>query len=220
MRSSWVLVSLVSHSVAITAAVIAPLVAAVDLPEVHSPLPAYVAVFAKDIQLPSPPVRRQAPTSAQVVHSGPPIEAPRGFREEPPLRQLEGPAPDVERSGPVGVIDLGIFGEIVPPPLPPAERPPVRCVSGGDVKMPRKIVDVAPVYPAIAISARKEGVVILEAVIDKQGNVKDVRVLRSIPLLDEAAIDAVRQWRYTPTLLNGQPVSVIVTVTVNFTLGR
>jgi protein TonB len=74
------------------------------------------------------------------------------------------------------------------------------------------------VYPPIAQSARVQGVVILEAVIGPTGKVQDVKVLRSIPLLDQAAIDAVRQWEYTPTTLNGVPVPVIMTVTVNFTL--
>jgi protein TonB len=61
-------------------------------------------------------------------------------------------------------------------------------------------------------------VVILEAVIDAQGRVESVRVLRSIALLDQAAADAVRQWRFTPTLLNGEPVPIVMTVTVNFAL--
>ncbi|MND07525.1 Gram-negative bacterial tonB protein [compost metagenome] len=63
-----------------------------------------------------------------------------------------------------------------------------------------------------------QGVVIIEATISTTGTVTDVRVLRSIPLLDQAAIDAVRQWQYSPTLLNGVPVPVIMTVTVQFTL--
>ena len=75
-----------------------------------------------------------------------------------------------------------------------------------------------PVYPPVAQSARVQGIVILEAVIGPNGNVTEVKVLRSVPLLDEAAITAVKQWQYTPTLLNGVPVPVIMTVTVNFTL--
>jgi protein TonB len=63
-----------------------------------------------------------------------------------------------------------------------------------------------------------QGVVILEAVIGVDGRVSDARILRSIPLLDQAAIDAVQQWEYTPTMLNGVPVPVIMTVTVQFTL--
>jgi protein TonB len=77
---------------------------------------------------------------------------------------------------------------------------------------------MAPVYPAIARAAHVEGVVILEAVIGENGAVRDVRVLRSIQLLDDAATEAVRQWRFTPTLLNGQAVPVVMTVTVAFKL--
>ena len=81
-----------------------------------------------------------------------------------------------------------------------------------------KIKDVAPKYPSVALAARAEGVVILEATIGLTGMVEDVRILRSIPLLDAAALEAVRQWEYSPTLLNGVPVPVLITVTVNFTL--
>jgi protein TonB len=89
---------------------------------------------------------------------------------------------------------------------------------GGAIREPRKLRHVNPVYPDIARSARIQGIVILEATIDPQGRVNEVRVLRSVPLLDQAAIDAVRQWEYTPTVLNGVPVPVIMTVTVNFSL--
>ena len=89
---------------------------------------------------------------------------------------------------------------------------------GGNIKQPTKTKDVRPVYPPIAQSARVQGVVIIEAVIGPNGRVTDARVLRSIPLLDAAALDAVRQWEFTPTLLNGVPVPVIMTVTVNFAL--
>jgi protein TonB len=77
---------------------------------------------------------------------------------------------------------------------------------------------VRPVYPPEAKAARISGVVILEATIGVDGRVSDARVLRSIPALDQPAIDAVMQWEFTPTDLNGQPVPVIMTVTVNFTL--
>ena len=89
---------------------------------------------------------------------------------------------------------------------------------GGNIKQPTRIKDVKPIYPAIAQSARVQGVVIIEAIIGTNGKVQDAKVLRSIPLLDQAALDAVRQWEYSPTLLNGVPVPVIMTVTVNFTL--
>ena len=87
---------------------------------------------------------------------------------------------------------------------------------GGTIKTPTKIRDVRPVYPEIAMQAAVSGVVIIEARIGKDGSVEDARVLRSIPLLDQAAIDAVMQWQFVPTLMNGVPVPVIMTVTVNF----
>lgn len=89
---------------------------------------------------------------------------------------------------------------------------------GGDVKPPTKIRDVRPVYPLEAQAAKVMGVVIIEARIEPDGTVGNAQVLRSIPLLDQAAIDAVMQWRFTPTLVNGQAVPVVMTVTVNFTL--
>jgi protein TonB len=94
---------------------------------------------------------------------------------------------------------------------------PARRV-GGNIKPPAKLTDVSPVYPPIAASARVEGVVIIEATIDESGRVTQARVLRSIPLLDQAAIDAVRQWTFAPTLVDGRAVPVIMTVSVNFSL--
>lgn len=109
------------------------------------------------------------------------------------------------------------------PPPPPGTAPalpsgmaPVRV--GGNVKTPTKVRDVKPMYPLEAQSARISGVVIIEATIDTDGRVYDAKVLRSIPMLDQPALDAVRQWEFTPTLLEGVPVPVIMTVTVNFTL--
>jgi len=87
---------------------------------------------------------------------------------------------------------------------------------GGNIVAPRKIFDVPPTYPETARQARVFGVVILELTIGPYGTVTDARVLRSIPLLDAAAIEAARQWRYQPPLLNGEPIAVIMTATVNF----
>ncbi len=93
---------------------------------------------------------------------------------------------------------------------------PIRI--GGDIRPPTKVRQVDPVYPPEAQTARVQGVVILEASISSTGEVSDVEVLRSVPLLDEAAAAAVRQWRYEPTLVDGVPVPVLMTVTVNFML--
>jgi len=99
-----------------------------------------------------------------------------------------GVAGGVEGGVPGGVIG-GIVGGLPEAPPPPPKQEPVRV--GGDIRPPNKIRDESPVYPDIAKQARVQGVVILEAIIDPQGNVTNVRVLRSIPLLDQAAIDAV-----------------------------
>jgi protein TonB len=80
------------------------------------------------------------------------------------------------------------------------------------------IYQVKPVYPQIAIRTRIQGTVVLEAVITKEGTIESLQVVSGHPLLTQAAVDAVKQWRYRPTMLNGDPVSVITTVTVTFTL--
>ena len=132
------------------------------------------------------------------------------------------------------------FGNPAPPPPPPP--PPPRLPSGGDpnrvqmasedqtvdgqvplriggaIKPPAKVKDVRPIYPPVAQQAEVQGVVIIEATIDSYGRVRNVKVLRSIPMLDQAAVDAVYQWEFMPTMLNGAPTPVIMTVTVNFTL--
>lgn len=116
-------------------------------------------------------------------------------------------------------------GGAAPPPPPPPPPPQYYEVDGqqavrigGDIKTPTKIRDVRPEYPQEAHEARLSGMVILEALIDTQGNVRSARVLRSIPGLDEAALDAVKQWQFTPTLRDGVAVPVVMTVTVNFTI--
>ena len=88
---------------------------------------------------------------------------------------------------------------------------------GGQMRPPIKTKEVAPLYPAIAQSARVQGDVVIEATIDDEGKVADARVLKSVPMLDQAALDAVRQWEYQPSLLNGIPTAVVITVTVKFT---
>jgi TonB family protein len=103
-----------------------------------------------------------------------------------------------------------------PPPPPPPPEEPVRVGQG--IAEPAKLRHVPPVYPPEAIQARIQGVVILECTIGAEGNVVRVDVLRGVELLNEPAIEAVKQWRYSPTLLNGVPVPVKMTVTVNFKL--
>jgi TonB family protein len=115
-----------------------------------------------------------------------------------------------------------------PPPPPPPAPPPAEFQAvidqhkavrvGGNLRVPMRTRDVPPVYPPIAQVSRVQGVVIIEAVIDETGRVVEARVLRSIPLLDQAALDAVKQWEYAPTHVNNVPTAVVMTVTVNFNL--
>jgi protein TonB len=123
----------------------------------------------------------------------------------------------VEGGVPGGIIGGIVGGLPSGPPPPPPKAAPVRV--GGEIREPTRTVYVQPIYPEIAKQARVSGVVILEAIIDPNGNVTNISVLRSIPLLDQSAMDAVRQWRYQPTLLNGVPVPIVMTVTVTFNLG-
>jgi TonB family protein len=125
--------------------------------------------------------------------------------------------------------------EVAAKPAPPARReatPQQTFRAGVDVEAPKKVHDVPPVYPKEAQRKRREGAVIMEATIDEKGNVTNLKVLRSmhtfglphpsggIPLLEEAALEAVRQWKYEPTMLRGAPVSVVMTVTVRFHLPK
>jgi protein TonB len=110
----------------------------------------------------------------------------------------------------------GAAPALVPDPAPRSQ--PVRARQGGVVREPRKVRHVAPEYPPLALAARVQGTVVVDCVIDEDGRVSSLTVLKSHPLLEAAAVDAVRQWRYVPTLLNGVRVSVLLTVTVDFRL--
>lgn len=104
-----------------------------------------------------------------------------------------------------------------PPPLPPPPRAPVRV--GGQIQAPALARRVEPIYPDVAVSARIRGVVILEANVDRDGRVVEVKVLRTANrLLDDAAITAVRQWQYRPLILNGLPEPFVLTVVLTFDL--
>jgi TonB family protein len=125
------------------------------------------------------------------------------------VRQWEYEPPIVNGRGVPVITRVAVEFKLTPPA-------PVRV--GGAVKPPAQTKRVNPPYPPEAQAAGVQGVVIMEATIGADGKVTDVRVLRSIPLLDQAAMDAVRQWEYAPTIVNGTPMPVIMTVTLNFTL--
>jgi len=133
----------------------------------------------------------------------------------PPRARLEHPAALVI---PLAPDTLACMAAPVVPPSTETSGSPSPMKVGGHIREPRKIRNVSPVYPLAAKEARIQGTVVLEAVISTEGCVRELRLLESVPALDLAAFVAVAQWRYTPTLLNGEPVPVIMTVTVRFKL--
>jgi protein TonB len=224
MRWFMLPVSIGAHVFAAIALLIVPLAAEVERP-VPAPLgPIHlmtVARVAPEIAA-QVPLRRAAPIPAPSFAVAPNALEPERATPPPASAGDGPPIGDIPSVGD-GVTGAGDVGGTVPvgPPAPPAPRAlaptgPVRVGQG--VREPRKIVDARPIYPALALSVKVEGAVILEAVINERGGVERVRVLKSIPLLDAAAIDAVSRWRYSPTLLNGTPVAVLMTITINFTL--
>jgi protein TonB len=219
MRTRTFVFSFVVHAAVIGAAMVGRLVAATDLPvPPHNTMFAMVSADVPEVQ-PPPPAQTARPASAPVVNP-----------DAAPLREPDSIAPEPLvpfDTAPIGAdAIIGTPGDpagepfvIAPPPpaaRPPAPLPPMRV--GGVVRAPQKVHHVAPSYPPIAQAARISGIVIVEALIAEDGSVRDVKVLKSVPLLDAAATEAVRQWRFTPTLLNGMPVQVIMSVTVSFTL--
>lgn len=213
------------HTAGILALAIVPVLLSDSLPEPSEGVRAFFVepMAAPPPPPPPPPAPRAAPAARVAAKAAPaapagfvaPVEMPTEIRPEEGL-DLGGAEGGIE-GGVEGGVPGGVVGAIVagipeapPPPAPKAVR------VGGDIREPRKVVDVAPVYPRLALEAGVQGVVIIEATIDPRGRVTNATVLRGLPMLDEAALEAVRQWVYTPTLLGGVPTPVIMTVTVNF----
>ena len=122
--------------------------------------------------------------------------------------------PGIEQEGDGIAVGPGPLSLVAASPAPTLVR------AGGDIRPPRKLAGANPVYPESAKAARIQGIVILECTIGPDGRVSAIRVLKGQPLLEGAAVAAVEGWSYTPTLLNGVPVSVLMTVTVEFKLSR
>ncbi len=191
----------------------------------------------------APPLPPPPPAPAEAVHS---IRRPKSFfsdkklfaprvipRHVAELKDLPN-APQTIAGVPGGVVGGvaggqlgGVMGGILgdmgrplpspPPPKPISHRGPYRV--GGRVQQPRIIQEVQPVYPILAKAVRVQGAVVIDSVIDTKGNVTEMKLVSGNPLLVTAAFDAVRQWKYQPTLLNGTPVSVEMHVVVSFNLG-
>jgi len=218
---STLAVSILAHALILAAVIVVPLLATDTLPTLVDS----VGVFRPDdLPPPDPPapaIRRTTAAPDPNEQNRAPVESPDEILDKQPREAFECPGCDVDEKADPDIIGvIGSTGAGIPqppPPPPPVPQKPVRVTA---LNMPTKVHDVAPTYPAIARTANVEGMVIIEAVIAVDGTVRDARVLRSVALLDRAALDAVKQWRYAPTRLNGVAVPVIVTVTVHFRLQR
>ncbi len=129
---------------------------------------------------------------------------------------VPGGVPGGQMGGVIGGI-IGSAGTHTAPIAPPPEKhAPIRV--GGRVKAPQIVYGPQPIYPALARHAKVQGDVLIDAVIDPEGRVVEMRLVSGHPLLVEAALNAVKQWRYQPTLLNDEPVSIQLVVIVQFRL--
>ncbi|HVO09891.1 MAG TPA: TonB family protein [Vicinamibacteria bacterium] len=226
-RAVAVPASMLLHGAAAVALAVVPILVADSLPGTGEPARAF---FVEPLTVPPPPPPPPPPprgaagsrsvprTAVQAAAFTAPIAVPAEIGLEDALDLgVEGGVPGGVEGGVPGGVVGGVVGGLpgAPAPPPPVVAP-VRV--GGEVRAPRKILDVTAEYPPLAARARLQGTVVIEATIDPSGHVANATVLRGVPMLDEAALAAVRKWVYTPTLLNGVPTPLIMTVTVTFQL--
>jgi protein TonB len=188
---------------------------------------------------PPPPPPPPPPAVAQIVHVKPQahlmdagkLVQPKAIPKEVKIIK-EDAEPDMASVGMTGGVPggvaggsmSGVLGGVIggmggaPPPPRPHQTGPLRV--GGNVQAARIVNRVQPVYPPLARQTRISGTVRLHAIIGKDGAIKELEVMNGHPLLQQAALDAVRQWRYQPTLLNGEPVDVDTTIDVIFSLNQ
>jgi protein TonB len=177
-------------------------------------------VCSSDLQ----PVKVIVKPVARLIQSGK-LMQPRAIPKEVAVFKEAELPPDVINNSQQGGIFGGIPGANIVggggPALPPPPKAtaPARIKQGGNVTAASIVTQTKPVYPPLARQARIQGSVVLHAIIDKDGRVAQLEVVTGHPLLVQAALDAVKQWRYKPTLLNGDPVEVDTTITVTFTMG-
>ena len=172
----------------------------------------------------APPHLAPAPARMIEAQAAAPLETPSSIEAEPTTfdaAPIEAAVAGAEAGGAIGGVTGGVAGGTgtglsVAPQEPTAATGPFRV--GDEIARPRKIRDVRPVYPQPAMSARVGGNVLIEATIGVDGKVHNARVLRSIALLDQAALDAVRQWEFEPSRLNGEAVAVTMVIIVTFAL--
>jgi protein TonB len=171
---------------------------------------------------PPAPVKTIVKPVARLIQSGK-LMQPRAIPKEVAVfKEAELPPDVINNAGNAGGVFGGIPGQgmvaaVAPPPPKPAA--PTRVKQGGNVTAASILNQTRPLYPPLARQARIQGNVVLHAIIDKDGKVAQLEVISGHPLLVQSALDAVKQWRYKPTLLNGDPVEVDTTITVTFTMG-
>jgi len=179
---------------------------------------------------PPAPVQRIVKPVQRLIHNGQ-MMAPTVIPKKVEMIKEEELPPDVGNVGVVGGVPGGIAGGSAGGVLggiiggagsgmpPPPKAAPARIRVGGNVQAAALVRKVDPIYPPIAKTAHISGTVVLHAIIGKDGSVKDLEYVSGPPLLMKSALDAIKQWRYKPTMLNGEPVEVDTTISVVFSLG-
>lgn len=163
----------------------------------------------------TPQQRREFVAPTDVPQQVPQPEATSGANDDP----VEGGVPGGVEGGVQGGVLGGVIGGTPGGEIGGTVAPEMPMRVAGDVQAPVLVRRVEPSYPEIARRSRTRGVVVIEAIIDREGNVTDARILRGLPMgLDHEALEAVHQWKFKPALLNGRPVPVVFTLTVNFQL--
>jgi protein TonB len=240
-KTTWtVLTAFLAQTVFLIIAVILPMIYFDVLPKTQ-----LTSFLVAPPPPPPPPPPPAAPAAVKIVKVIPRqfdagrLQAPKSvpkeiatIREEelPPATSgvggvVGGVAGGVAGGTPGGVLG-GIIGSVPsaalppPPPPPPVKAAPKRITIGGNVQQAKLVRQPKPVYPPLAKQARISGVVHLAAVISKDGTIQDLKVISGHPLLIPSALEAVKQWVYQPTLLNGEPVEVSTQIDVNFTLSQ
>jgi len=173
---------------------------------------------------PPPPLEAMVKVKPVVkLIQGNKLLAPRAIPKEVTIIREAAPPPDLGVQGGLysGLAGQGIMVGTPISALPPPPKPaaPARIKQGGNVTAASIINQTKPIYPPLARQAHISGSVILHAIINKDGEVAELQVVSGHPLLVQSALEAVKQWRYRPTLLNGEPVEVDTTITVTFSLG-
>ncbi len=214
--------SILTHAVTVVVIVVVPIATSDMPPPIRRALTHFDDIDITPVVPPPPPMRRphtQRVETLAASRDAAPTVAPSEILPElfpaglPDVGEADGVPNGIPGAFPS---DSASFTPIEQAPVEPSQ--PIRITRG--VTPPRRIAYVQPVYPPFAQQNRITGRVVIEAIIGPTGEVQSVRVVQSVPFLNEAALTAVRQWKYTPTLLSGVPVSVILTVSVDFTLAR